>query len=71
MYQSVHTTVRDSYFYGTQDAASESYGTDTFTGGDHLIENNIFDHIASVDRITEDSYERSGALRSETIRASR
>ena len=47
MYQSVHTTVRDSYFYGTQNAASESYGTDTFTGGDHLIENNIFDHIAS------------------------
>jgi hypothetical protein len=47
MYQSVHTTVRDSYFYGTQDAADESYGTDTFTGGDHLIENNIFEHIAS------------------------
>jgi hypothetical protein len=41
MYQSVHTTVRDSYFYGTQNAADESYGTDTFTGGDHLIENNI------------------------------
>jgi len=47
MYQSVHTTVRDSYFYGTQRAASESYGTDTFSGGDQLIENNIFEHIAS------------------------
>jgi len=47
MYQSVHTTVRDSYFYGTQSAASDSYGTDTFTGGDQLIENNIFEHIAS------------------------
>ena len=47
MYQSVHTTVRDSYFYGTQDAASDSYGTDTFTGGDQLIENNIFQHVAS------------------------
>jgi hypothetical protein len=47
MYQTVHTTIRDSYFYGTQNAASESYATDTFTGGDHLIENNIFQHIAS------------------------
>jgi hypothetical protein len=47
MYQTVHTTVRDSYFYGTQAAASESYATDTFTGGDQLIENNIFQHIAS------------------------
>jgi hypothetical protein len=47
MYQSVHTTVRDSYFFGTQFAASDSYGTDTFIGGDHLIENNIFEHIAS------------------------
>jgi hypothetical protein len=47
MYQSVHTTVRDSYFYGTQAAASDSYATDTFTGGDQLIENNIFEHVAS------------------------
>jgi hypothetical protein len=47
MYQTVHTTVRDSYFYGTQAAASDSYGTDTFTGGDQLIENNIFEHVAS------------------------
>jgi hypothetical protein len=47
MYQSTHTTVRDSYFYGTQAAASDSYATDTFTGGDQLIENNIFQHVAS------------------------
>ena len=47
MYQSAHVTIRDSYFYGTQAAASESYATDTFTGGDHLIENNIFQHVAS------------------------
>jgi hypothetical protein len=47
MYQSVHTTVRDSYFYGTQAAASDSYATDTLTGGDQLIENNIFQHIAA------------------------
>jgi len=47
LYQSVHTTVRDSYFYGTQAAASDSYATDAITGGDHLIENNIFHHIAS------------------------
>ena len=47
MYQTVHTTIRDSYFYGTQRAASESYATDTFSGGDQLIENNIFQHVAS------------------------
>ena len=47
MYQSAHTTVRDSYFYGTQAAASDSYATDTFTGGDQLIENNIFQHVAA------------------------
>jgi hypothetical protein len=47
LYQSAHTTIRDSYFYGTQGAASESYATDTFTGGDQLVENNIFHHVAS------------------------
>jgi hypothetical protein len=47
MYQSAHLTVRDSYFYGTHNAASESYGTDQFIGSDVLVENNIFQHVAS------------------------
>jgi hypothetical protein len=47
MYQSAHLTVRDSYFYGTQNAASESYGTDQFSSSDNLIENNIFQHVAN------------------------
>jgi len=47
-YQSNHNTVRDSYFYGTQRAASESYGTDNgYSAGDNLFENNIFQHVAS------------------------
>lgn len=46
MYQSIHNTIRDSYFYGTQAAAAESYGTDTYNGADNLTENNIFQHVA-------------------------
>ncbi len=45
---SAHVTVRDSYFYGTANAASESYGVEMFNGGDDiLIENNIFQHIVT------------------------
>jgi len=40
-------TVRDSYFYGTQSAAQESYGVETFGSSDTLIENNIFQRIAA------------------------
>ncbi len=46
-YQTVHMTVRDSYFYGSWNAASESYGIDTYDGADNLVENNIFEHIAT------------------------
>ena len=46
MYESTHVTVRDSYFYGTQNAASESYGTDVLNAADILVENNIFQHVA-------------------------
>ena len=46
MYISAHVTVRDSYFYGTQNAASQSYGIETFPSSDSLIENNILHHIA-------------------------
>jgi len=37
--------VRDSYFYGTKNAATQSYGIETYQVGDILIENNIFQHI--------------------------
>ncbi len=46
-YQSAANVVRDSYFYGSWYAASESYGVDTYNGADNLIENNIFQHIAT------------------------
>jgi hypothetical protein len=39
-------TIRDSYFYGTKNAQSQSYGVESYTAGDNLIENNIFQHIA-------------------------
>lgn len=46
-YQSASNVVRESYFYGSWNAASESYGVDTYNGADNLIENNIFQHIAT------------------------
>ena len=45
--QSPHAVVRDSYFYGTKYAASQSYGVEIFPSSDALIENNIFQRIAS------------------------
>jgi hypothetical protein len=45
-YQSARITVRDSYFYGTRAAESESYGVEHFQASDNLVENNIFQHIA-------------------------
>jgi hypothetical protein len=45
LYQSAHVTVRDSYFYGTQNAASQSYGIETYMNSDSLVENNIFQHV--------------------------
>jgi hypothetical protein len=47
MWNSPHITVRDSYFYGTQSAAQESYGLEPFPSGDSLFENNIFQKIAA------------------------
>jgi hypothetical protein len=44
LYQTTHTTIRDSYFYGSQ-PTSDHYATDTFVGADNLIENNIFQHM--------------------------
>ncbi|HLB90077.1 MAG: hypothetical protein AUI12_11415 [Acidobacteria bacterium 13_2_20CM_2_57_6] len=44
LYQTTHTTIRDSYFYGSQ-PTSDHYATDNFVTADNLIENNIFQHI--------------------------
>src|SRR5579859_5195887 len=45
-YQSAHNTVQSSYFYGSFNAASASYGVDNYNAADNLIVNNIFQHIA-------------------------
>jgi hypothetical protein len=45
LYQSAHVTVRESYFYGTQNAASQSYGIETYMNADSLVENNIFQRV--------------------------
>lgn len=42
-----HITVRDSYLYSTQNAASESYGVETGAGSDNLVENNICQKVAA------------------------
>jgi hypothetical protein len=47
LYQSAHITVRDSYFYGTQNSTSQSYGIEHYTASRNVIENNIFQHIAA------------------------
>jgi len=45
--QSAHITVRDSYFYGTKKAQSQSYGVESFLASNNLVENNIFQHITA------------------------
>lgn len=47
LFESPHNTVRDSYFYGTQNGASQSYGIEEFMTSDNLIENNILQRIAT------------------------
>lgn len=47
IYGSKNITVRDSYFYEGQDHASQSYGIETMTGSDCLIENNIFQKVTA------------------------
>ena len=49
-YGDAFNTVRDSYFYGSQghgSTSSQSYGVDGYTGSANLVENNIFQHIAT------------------------
>jgi hypothetical protein len=39
--------VRDSYFYGTKNAVSQSYGIESYQATASLIENNIFVHVTA------------------------
>ena len=45
--QAARIEVRDSYFYGTRNAASLSYGIEMFGAGDGLIVNNIFQRVTA------------------------
>ncbi|PYR58216.1 MAG: hypothetical protein DMF85_11390 [Acidobacteria bacterium] len=47
LYQSAHSEVRDSYFFGTKNAATQSYGVESFMTSDNLIINNIFQHVTT------------------------
>lgn len=47
LYQSAHSEVRDSYLYGTKNAASQSYGVESFMTSDNLVINNIFQHVTT------------------------
>lgn len=47
MVLSNHITVRDSYFYGTANSSSQSYGVENYSATSSLIENNIFHHIVA------------------------
>lgn len=44
---STHVTVRDSYFYLTQGWTTASYGFESYSSSDSLIENNIMQAVAS------------------------
>jgi len=49
-----HDTVRDSYFFSTQNAAAESYGVENGAASDNLIENNIFQKVAAAQMTASD-----------------
>jgi hypothetical protein len=51
---SAHYTVQDSYFFATQNAATQSYGVEFFLDSDVLIQNNIFQKISSPMNISGD-----------------
>lgn len=44
-------TIRDSYFFLTQNSVSQSYGFECYSGSDSLVENNIFQAIAAPEMI--------------------
>jgi hypothetical protein len=45
--QAARIEVRDSYFYGTRNAATQSYGVESFMTSDDLVVNNIFEHVTT------------------------
>jgi hypothetical protein len=45
--QAARIEVRDSYFYGTRNARSQSYGVELFATSDDLVINNIFHHVTA------------------------
>ena len=45
--QAARIEVRDSYFYGTKNAASQSYGVEFFATSDDLVVNNIFEKVTA------------------------
>jgi hypothetical protein len=47
LWTSPHAVVRDSYFYGTLNSVSQSYGVESFPASDALVENNIFQQVAA------------------------
>jgi hypothetical protein len=44
-------TIRDSYFFLTQNSVSQSYGFECYGGADGLVENNIFHAVAAPEMI--------------------
>jgi len=46
-YQSAQDVVRDSYFYGSQGSASDSYSMEFSESSGNLIENNIFQQVTT------------------------
>lgn len=46
IWQSPHCTVQNSYFFGTANANTSSYGVETANGSDSLVENNILQRLA-------------------------
>jgi hypothetical protein len=44
-WQSAHITVQNSYFFGTQNEMSQSYGIESFIASDNLVVNNIFQQV--------------------------
>ncbi len=47
MYYSNRIEVRQSYFFGTLNDMSESYGVETFPSADSLIDNNVFQQVTA------------------------
>jgi hypothetical protein len=46
-WQAAHISVQNSYFFGTQNAASQSYGVESFLASDNLVINNIFQQVTA------------------------